>query len=150
MKRNWNWALWIGFLFVLAGLFTYPFFVQYPVTRDFPWANLVLFSCGALLLVLGLMRAYRAPERHRGKIFGPVLALLSLLVFTFFAYALFYVVRQLPAAAAAPHVGQKAPDFTLPDTNGKPVGLAVILSSPLKNSGAKPRGAVLIFYRGHW
>jgi hypothetical protein len=141
MKRNWNWSLWIGFLLALAGLFSYEFFVQFPITRDFPWANLLLFAAGGILLILGLARAFGRSQLYRGKIFGSVFALLSLLVFTFFAYELFYVVRQVPASTGAPRVSEKAPEFTLPDQNGKPVALADLVS---------PNGAVLIFYRGHW
>jgi peptidoglycan/LPS O-acetylase OafA/YrhL len=141
MKRNWNWPLWIGFLLALAGLFSYEFFVQFPITRDFPWANLLLFAAGGILLILGLARAFGRPQLYHGKIFGFAFALLSLLVFTFFAYELFYVVRQVPPSIGAPRVSEKAPEFTLPDQNGKPVALADLVS---------PNGAVLIFYRGHW
>lgn len=141
MKRNWNWSLWIGFLFVVVGLFSYEFFVQFPITRDFPWANLLLFAVGGILLVTGLVRAFGKPQLYRGKIFGPIVALLSLLIFGFFAYELFYVVRQVPASTSAPRVGEKAPEFALPDQDGKQVALADLIS---------PKGAVLIFYRGHW
>jgi hypothetical protein len=141
MKRSWNWSLWIGFVFAIAGLLSYEFFAQFPATRDFPWANLLLFLLGGILLAVGLGRAFRQPELYRGKIFGPIVALLSLLVFSLFAYALFYVVRQMPASTGAPRVGQKAPDFSLPDQNGKPVALTDLISQ---------KGAVLIFYRGHW
>jgi len=61
--------------------------------------------------------------------------------FAFFAYEIFYVLRQVPLSAQAPRVGQRAPEFTLPDQNGKQVALSDLLS---------PNGAVLIFYRGHW
>ena len=142
MKRRWNLPLWLGFLFALAGLFSYEFFSQFPITRDFPWANLLLFAISGILLVLGLVRAFGNPRVYRGKIVGPIFTILSLLAFSFFAYALFYVVRQMPASMGAPQVGQKAPDFTLPDQNGKSVALADLLS----NSS----GALLIFYRGHW
>jgi|SRR5207248_6916563 len=142
MKRRWNWALWLGFIFVAAGFITYPFFVLFPVTRDFPWANLLLFGTGGILLVLGLARAFGRPQLYRGKIFGPILAVLSLLAFTLFGYGVFYELRQMPASAGAPRVGEKAPEFSLPDQNGKPVALADLLSGS--------RGAVLIFYRGHW
>jgi hypothetical protein len=142
MKRHWNLSLWLGFLFALAGLFSYELFSQFPITRDFPWANLSLFAIGGILLVLGLVRAFGNPRVYRGKIVGPIFMILSLLAFSFFAYALFYVVRQMPASTGAPRIGQRAPDFTLPDQNGKPVALADLLS----NSS----GALLIFYRGHW
>jgi hypothetical protein len=141
MKRNWNWPIWLGFILALAGVFTYPFFVQYPITRDFPWANLVLFGTGALLLVFGLFRAFGKPQVYRGKIFGSIFAFISLCLFGFFAYEIFYMVRQVPLSAQAPRVGERAPEFTLPDQNGKGISLADLLSS---------NGAVLIFYRGHW
>ena len=142
MKKSWNWALWVGFLLVLVGFFSYSFFVLFPATRDFPWVNLALFCAGGILFILGLARAFGRPQVYRGKIFGPILAFLSLLVFGLFAYGVFYLVRQMPASAGAPRVGEKAPEFTLPDQNGKLVALSDILGSS--------RAAVLIFYRGHW
>jgi|SRR6185503_2028823 len=148
MKRRWNWRLWAGFLLVLAGAVGYlAVFAWYPVTRDFPWVSLLMFLGGALLLVLGLRRSFREPDLYRGKIFGSILTILSVAVVSLFCYGLFYKGRQMPASAAAPHLGQKAPDFTLPDQNGNPVSLADLLSGA---STAKPKGAVLIFYRGYW
>jgi len=141
MKRKWSWPIWVGFVVAVGGLFSYEFFAQFPITRDFPWANLLLFCVAAILLGLGLVRAFGRPRLYRGKILGPIFATVALLVFAFFAYATFYVVRQLPASAAAPRVGQKAPDFTLPDQNGRPVALADLISG---------KGALLIFYRGYW
>ena len=142
MKRSWNWSLWIGFLLALAGFLTYPFFTQFPATRDFPWANFLLFGVGGVLLLAGLVRAFGKPKLYRGKIFGSILATLSLLGFCLFAYLIFFELKQVPASTGAPRVGQKAPEFTLPDQNNKPVALTDLLS------GSK--GAVLIFYRGFW
>ena len=153
MKRSWNWWLWAGFLVVLAGLLSYvPLFAQFPVTRDFPWVNLLMLAAGAALLCVGLLRAFRKPQVYRGKIFGPVLAVLSVAGIGFFCWGLFYVARQLPESAAAPRVGQRAPDFSLPDHDGRPVALADLLSatSPSGPAGATVKGVVLIFYRGHW
>ena len=152
MKRRRNISLWTGFLLVVVGLVSYvPFFSLFPVTRDFPWANLLLLFAGAILLGKGLMRAFRQPQVYRGRIFGSILALLSVAGIGFFSYGLFYVARQLPSATAAPRVGQKAPDLTLPDQNGKTVTLAELLTSPsMGAAGAKASGALLIFYRGHW
>ncbi len=141
MKRKWNWPLWVGFVVAVGGLFSYEFFAQFPITRDFPWANLLLFGVGGILLVTGLVRAFGKPQLYRGKIFGLIFAVLSVLAFSFFAYGAFYLVRQLPASTSAPRVGEKAPEFTLPDQNGKPIALADLIS---------PNGAILIFYRGHW
>jgi hypothetical protein len=141
MKRKWNWPLWVGFVVAVGGLFSYQFFIQFPSTRDFPWASLLLFGIGATLLFIGSFRAFGRPQLYRGKIFGSIFALISALLFAFFTYEIFYVLRQVPLSAQAPRVGEKAPEFTLPDQNGNSVALADLLS---------PNGAVLIFYRGHW
>jgi len=125
----------------VGGLFSYEFFAEFPMTRDFPWANLLLFGIGAALLLLGLFRAFGRPQVYRGRVFGSIFATISLFLFAFFAYEIFYVLRQVPISAQAPRVGAKAPEFSLPDQNGKSVVLGDLLS---------PNGAVLIFYRGHW
>ena len=145
MKRRWNWPIWVGLVVVVTGLFSYGFFVRFPTTRDFPWANLLLFGIGAALLLVGLFRAFGRPQLYRGKIFGSIFAAIAVLVIAFFSYAIFYVVRQVPASTAAPRVGQKAPDFLLLDQNGNPVGLGDLLSGP---EGHK--AVALIFYRGFW
>lgn len=142
MKKRWNWSVWLGFLFVLAGLLSYPFFARFPITRDFPWASLLLFCFGGILLLAGLVRAFGRPQLYRGKIFASIFAVLSLCIFALFAYSVFYELRQVPASTGAPHIGQKAPEFILPDRNDKPMALADLVS------GAKT--VVLIFYRGFW
>jgi hypothetical protein len=141
MKRKWNWLLWTGFIVAVGGLFSYEFFVQFPITRDFPWATLLLFGIGAVLLVVGLFRAFGRPQLYRGKVFGSIFTALALLLFAFFSYVTFYVLKQVPLSAQAPRIGEKAPEFSLPDQNGKQVALADLLS---------PNGAVVIFYRGYW
>jgi hypothetical protein len=142
MKRRWNWPIWAGFVIAVAGLSSYEFFAQFPITRDFPWANFLIFGIGAALLIFGLFRAFGRPRVYRGKIFGSIFAAIAVLLFAFFSYVIFYVLYQVPASAGAPRVGQKAPDFFLLDQNGKPVGLGDLLSSS--------KGALLIFYRGFW
>jgi hypothetical protein len=142
MKQSWNWSLWVGFLFALAGFFSYTFFAQFPITRDFPWANLLLFAAGGIFLVLGLFRAFGNAWVYRGKIFGPILATLAILMVGFFSYVFFYQLRQVPLSTGAPRVGQKAPDFTLSDQDGKDVSLRDFVS--------RSKAVALIFYRGFW
>ena len=152
MKRRWNWRLWAGFGLVLAGALTFvPLFARFPATRDFPWVNLLMFAAGLALLAAGVTRAYRRRGEHRGGLVGPVLALVSVAVVGLFVWGVFVHARDLPASAAAPQVGHKAPDFTLPDQDGRPVALADLLS-PAGGGTAKPAAgsAFLIFYRGHW
>jgi hypothetical protein len=141
-KKSWNWFLWIGFLFALGGFFSYTFFAQFPITRDFPWANLLLFAAGGICLVVGLFRAFGKAQVYRGKIFGPIFAALAILMFGLFSYVLFYELREVPPSTATPRVGQKAPDFTLPDRDGKDVALSKLVG--------RSKAVALIFYRGFW
>ncbi len=151
MKRRWNWHLWAGFLLCVTAFVSYPFvFARYPVTRDVPWANFLLFAAGGALLVVGLQRAFGQAQQYRGKIFGPVLGALSLLALGFFCYIVFYMTKQLPPPSAALQVGQKAPEFVLPDTNNNPVALSSLLTTPLPGSQTPPKGVLLVFYRGYW
>jgi hypothetical protein len=142
MKPKWNWPIWVGFIVVIAGLVSYEFFARFPITRDFPWANLLLLAVGIALLIAGLFRAFGRPHVYRGKIFGTIFTAVALVLVALFSYEILYALRQVPASAGAPHVGQKAPDFLLLDQNGKGVGLGDLLSNS--------KGVVLIFYRGFW
>ena len=150
-RRSWNWSLWAGFLFVLAGFLTYPVFARFPITRDFPWANFLLFGAGGILLLVGVVRAFGRPQRYRGKIAGSILAVLSVAVFGFFSYLIFYELRQLPSSTGAPRVGEKAPEFTLPDQDNNQIALVDLLSAPVSSaSTARANAVLLIFYRGFW
>ncbi len=146
-----NWQIWAGFLLSLFAAFSYPsIFVQYPITRDFPWVSLLLFAISLILLFLGLRRAFSADRKHPrlSKAGGVILATLGVAVAALFLFGWFVFARQLPASQGAPHVGQTAPDFTLPDTTSKPVSLSELLSIPI--NGKAPRGALIVFYRGYW
>lgn len=150
-KRSWNWRLWAGFaLCPIAILSYFLFFFKFPVTRDIPWVNFLIFAVAALLLFAGLRRAFAQPELYRGKIAGPILSLLGVAMLGLFCFFIFYLSRQLPKSAAAPRVGSRAPDFVLPDTANKPVSLASLLSDPLPNTHVAPKGVLLVFYRGYW
>ena len=141
MQRQWNWSIYLGFLIVLFAFVSYfTLFSRFPLTRDFPWLNLLLFAAGIALLGRGFWRARREPARYRGRIAAPSLGLLSLLVLGFFLSYTFYLSAQLPPSKGAPKVGEEAPDFTLPDQQGNPVKLSDLRGQP----------ALLVFYRGYW
>jgi hypothetical protein len=147
--RFFTWPIWAGFLLCLLALFSYPFFfVQFTVTRDFPWANLLLYCAAAAFIVVGTKRSFGISGTRRRRILASILAATSVLVFALFIFVVFVFPRQLPASNKAPQVGQKAPEFHLSDTNGKPVALSELLSAPI--NGKAPSGVLLVFYRGYW
>ena len=144
-----NKLLWLaGVLIVVAVLSNALFFVKVPEQHLLPWLNLVLFALPLVVVTAGLRRALGQPKIHRGRTAGWLLMGLSGVLFAFSVFAL-YVSRNIPDASAAPHVGQTAPDFTLPDSSGKPVALRDVLASPMAN-GAPPKAVLLVFYRGYW
>ena len=138
-----NGLIWTGFAVVILAALSYiPIFVRFPITRDFPWANLLLFAAGGSMIAAGLYRAYGQPERYRGKISGVVAGGLAVTLFVLFYWGMFVFARQIPAAAEAPRAGSQAPDFTLTDAGGKSVSLAEMRKAN--------RYVLLIFYRGYW
>jgi hypothetical protein len=135
MKRRFNWALWGGLLLaVIAFLSYFTFFVRYPVTRDVPWASFLLFLGAIALLVAGWRRAPR-------KIVASIVLVLGLAITAMFTHSVL-VGSKVPAAAGAPAVGEKAPEFTLRDSANRDVALSNLL--------AQSNGVLLIFYRGYW
>ena len=137
-ERRANWPLWTGLVLAVVAVASYPlFFYRYPITRDVPWVTFLLLAIALGLLVAGVRRA---PGRKIVALivaaFGVALAVLSTVGLT--------IGTRVPTGANIPAVGAKAPDFTLPDANGKPVALSQLLGAP--NS----KGVLLIFYRGYW
>ena len=149
--RRINWPLWGGLLLSIAAFMSFFLvFVWFPFTRDFPWANLLLFAIALVLLFMGVRRAFASdcPHRTRSRIVAVLVSGFSLLVCALFIFAIFVVGRSLPASKGAPQVGQRVPEFSLPDTTGKTVSLNELLTSPI--NGKAPRGVLLVFYRGYW
>jgi hypothetical protein len=148
MKRI-NWQIWTGFDLSLTALLSYPFvFVRWAITREFPWANLIMFAIAFVLLFLGLRRAFKPGKRIVSKIVSSLAAAFGVLLLAGLLFMIFVMGSWLPASTGAPQVGQKAPDFTLADPNNKPVTLAQLLTEPINNK--PPKGLLLIFYRGYW
>jgi hypothetical protein len=150
-KLRQNWYLRGGFLLFPVSYASYFLvFAGFPVTRDIPWVNFLLFAIGFAFLFFGLKRAFAKPQLYHGKIAGPIASLVSIFVVAFFCFSIYHQTRQLPASASAPRIGQKAPEFVLPDTNNQPMSLSSLLSTPLATSQAPPKGVLLVFYRGYW
>src|SRR5215469_6212580 len=141
-------APWLGLLLtVLGGLSNgLPFigFLAAPV----PWISLLLSLIGFVVVLLGLWRVIGKSTVYKGKLSGSIAAAFSLL-FLVGAIAYFWGARHIPAeSAAAPQVGQRVPDFTLPDSTGHSVSLTQLLSG---SAGKEPpKALLLVFYRGYW
>ena len=76
------------------------------------------------------------------RFFGSIFAAIAVLVFAFFSYEIFYVLRQVPASAGAPRVGQKAPIFYCWIKMENRSALAICFPDS--------KAVALIFYRGFW
>ena len=144
-----NWALWAGFLLALCALLSNAvFFAGLPGQNAVSWLSALLAVAALVFVAIGLKTAWRRPKR--AKILGLIAALVSLMLAGVAMFA-FVEARSIPAATGAPRIGQKAPDFTLADTNGQPVSLAQLFA-PASSSpqAAPPKAVLLIFYRGYW
>lgn len=144
MKRNgFNWQIVLGFLLSLFAFASVPMvFSQWSVSTDYRWLSVGLFAIAAILVVVGVRRAFSVGRGKISKITAAILTLLSGAVFGLFVFLAFFMSTWLPKSAGAPQVGQKAPDFILTDTSGKQVSLGETLS--------KQKGVLLVFYRGYW
>ena len=112
--------------------------------------SVAVLIVGIVLLADGVRRAFAQPDSYRGKIAGPILATLALLVVGAFGYAGYMMKQAYSKAPNAPHVGDKAPQFALTDSSGRKVTMAQLLSTPLAGATQAPRGVLLVFYRGYW
>jgi hypothetical protein len=151
VAKLWNWRLWAGFGLTIGALAGYVFLVN--ETRAVFWPALLLFALAAVFLFSGLKRRSREPELYRGKIAGYVLTTLSVLILGLFGFVVYQVSRVFPDAKNSPQIGQRAPEFSLVDTNGNDFTLAQLLSTPITNSGSAARttkGVLVVFYRGYW
>src|SRR4030095_3883335 len=133
MIKKFNWQIWSGFLLAVAGAVTYAFvFVDYPALRDFPWTALGFFALALGFLFAGFARAFAVGTRLYSKIAASIVGLLAFAVMGLFLFAVLIAARWLPESKNAPQVGQTAPEFSLPDINGKQVSLSELRSAPIK------------------
>lgn len=156
ITRRRNWAPLIGLLFALAALFSNAvFFWALPGQRIVPVLSLALAAVAVFFITLGIMRAFRQSEFYGGKVSSSILGVFAVLVAAL-AVFIFVGSRKLPGAEQAPQVGQKAPDFTLADTNNNKVSLTQLLAGDGGGAAGAagtlktPKAVLLIFYRGYW
>jgi hypothetical protein len=142
-----NGALWLGVLLTVLALVgnVLPLVTLLPVA--FTWLVAAISALGAIFLVLGLVRTFRRPQPHRGKMWGSVVAVLSLLLCVGSAMFILFA-RHLPRSAGAPQVGQRVPEFTLTDSTGQNVSLSQLLAGA--PGATPPKAVLLVFYRGYW
>lgn len=153
MQRRRNRVIFYGFIFILltiAGAVPALYGLNFPGLVLLPWINVALPAIAVVFFIVGLKRAFGQPETYRGKVWGSILGLLSVLLFAGSVWG-YHHAKDLPPSSGAPKVGQKAPDFSLSDTSGKATSLSELLSTPIDAaSGKGPRAVLLVFYRGYW
>ena len=146
-KRRVNSALWLGLFLILLAIGSNLFYFLHIPSALLPWVNVALPFVALLVLLLGVVRAFGQPQLYRGKILGTSLLLLSLLLCAG-SVAFLIGARHIPRSAGAPQVGQRVPDFTLPDSTGQPISLTELFAAT--PAAAQPKAILLVFYRGYW
>jgi hypothetical protein len=124
----------LSVLVAVGAIAAYVLLLRVAVVRNHPEGYVVAFAVATALAALAVARA-RARR-------WPAWLVLGLSVILLGASAWFnFVVARIPNTPTALRVGERPPDFTLPDAGGRAVTLA-------DYRGQKP--VVLVFYRGHW
>ncbi len=126
--------VWIGPVLAFVGVASYfALFLNWPITRDVPWVNLILLALATAASIAGLMRSRRRVLAAGGLVITLGLA-------GFFLYYTYVSSYDIPSAELALDVGAPVPALTLVDDRGAQVELASLSREKL----------VLVFYRGHW
>jgi hypothetical protein len=126
--------LLLSVLVAIGAVAAYLLLFRVAIIRNHPEGYVIAFALAAARAALGVARA----QRRR----WPAWLVLGFMGLVLVAGAWFnFVAARVPATPTALHVGERAPDFTLPDATGRPVSLA-------DYRGKKP--VVIVFYRGYW
>lgn len=105
--------------------------------RDNPWPMELV---AVVATAVGVFLAIRAYREKRVRALATVCTALATLGTAGFLLLVHVATYQLPPAPKELAVGTVAPDFTLPDEEGRPVALASL----------RGHTALLVFYRGSW
>ncbi len=118
----------------IGAIAAYVLLIRVAIVRNHPEGYVIAAALGTALAALAVVRA-----RVRRWPAWLALGLTSLLLV---GGAWFnFVLARIPDTPTTLRVGERPPDFTLPDAAGRPVSLAGY-------RGKKP--VVLVFYRGYW
>jgi hypothetical protein len=130
MRSGWLAALSV--LVAAGAIAVYTLLLRVAAVRNHPEDYVAAFAIAATIagLAVALGRRWYAWT-------ALVLSLVLLLGGATFNF----VLARLPVVQTTLRVGERPPDFTLPDAGGRPVSLA-------DYRGKKP--VVLVFYRGYW
>lgn len=127
-----HWPALLSVLLSLCAIAGYVAFLRVPTVRNHPGLYLVAFALATLIAGAASWRAARWPN-----IAALALSAVLLVLGGYFNF----VMARVPATDTTLKVGEPAPDFSLPDATGAPVGLA---------SFRDRTPVVLVFYRGYW
>jgi AhpC/TSA family len=124
----------LSVLVAIGSLGSYALLLRIAIVRNHPEAYVL--GC-AVATGLAALAVARAQERR-----WPAWLALGFTALLLAGAAWFdFVGARVPDVPTALRVGERAPDFTLPDASGRAVTLA-------DYRGRKP--VVLVFYRGYW
>lgn len=91
-----NRPIWAGFVLSLVAGLSYPFLTSnWEITRDYAWANLILFAPAMMLLIIGPRRAFKADKGIVSKIFSSLAAALGVLLFAGLLFSSNHVLTQI-------------------------------------------------------
>ena len=126
--------VWLGPLLALVAVASYfTVFVNWPLTRDVPWVNLILLAVALAASIAGLVRSRRRVLASGGLV-------LTLFLGGFFVWYCYVFSYAIPGAELALDVGDPVPAIVLRDDRGQDVALSSLAADKL----------VLVFFRGHW
>ena len=118
----------------IGAIAAYVLLLRVAVVRNHPEGYVVAFALATALASLAVAR----PQARR----WPAWLALGLSTLLLVAGAWFnFVVARVPDTPTVLRVGERPPEFTLPDAAGRRIALA-------DYRGRKP--VVLVFYRGYW